>query len=518
MDEYIKLKPTPFESYLDESMEMVGESYEDLYVDFYETYMEMFNCYMNEWGEYYQEGEIWDQATSKDKDWHPIIKVLAFIPRLLIAFGKSIYNKIHNKKVEKAYAITAAVVENPKAALTELATQPESITDTIASAVDDGKMSDVNDDPYSGINMSPQGRSQSATMSDVTSDPYSGINTSPQGRSTSAAMDALENPNPGKKESRAENKPSGDNSAWLGKTRSQLIGQDAQRPNTTQAVMTKNGSNVKSPNRVTPTEAPFGTYQLAIPQQALVIAINRAYLNDLIRRTKELSEVSKNLYDRLITIVKLAMHNLKIGAREIANKIGVSFPMKFTPGKLVGSGSSEDITKVGDTLLDLQNTLKTTVKNIKVAEKKFKNTKNINVGNFEINQENAKHIVQHIIVPFFSAFTSYSTKVSDGVSNALEEFAGKMKSNAREIGKSQSRDAFAERKAIAAERKAKKKAELGTNPNSTGSKNYEAGLLGKKKSNNKGKYNGGKGKWHQHSYYDEDEFDDNVEPVVEYMI
>ena len=429
MDEYIKLKPTPFESYLDESMEMVGESYEDLYVDFYETYMEMFNCYMNEWGEYYQEGEIWDQATSKDKDWHPIIKILAFIPRLLIAFGKSIYNKIHNKKFEKACAITAAIVEDPKAALTELATQPESITDTIA-----------------------------------------------------------------KESNRSENKPSGDNSAWLGKTRSQLIGQ-----------------NVKSGNRVTPTEVPFGTYQLAIPQQAMVVAINRAYLNDLIRRTKELSEVSKNLYDRLITIVKLAMHNLKIGAREIANKIGVSFPMKFTPGKLVGSGSSEDITNVGTTLLDLRKTLISTVKGIKDAEKKFKNTKNINVGNFEINQENAKHIVQHIIVPFFSALTSYSTKVSDGVSNALEEFAGKMKSNAREIGKKQSRDAFAERKAIAAERKAKKKAELGTNPNSTGSKNFEAGLLGKKKSNNKGKYK-------TESYYYEDEFDDDVEPVVEYMI
>ena len=93
---------TDLSAYADERIAYI-ESYDES--DTSELIMEMFDAYVNELN-MYQEGQFWDTtwdtATGAGKDENVIIKILKFIPRLIMGLGKAISNAVNNKKVEEA--------------------------------------------------------------------------------------------------------------------------------------------------------------------------------------------------------------------------------------------------------------------------------------------------------------------------------------------------------------------------------------------------------------------------------
>ena len=98
--------------YIDDQLYSL-ESYDSEFEDACEVYQELFDAYMNE-ADFYEEGvlsDIWDTASGADKEENVVLKILFFLPRLLFAIGKTMYEKASGKNVEAAAKATEAIVE-----------------------------------------------------------------------------------------------------------------------------------------------------------------------------------------------------------------------------------------------------------------------------------------------------------------------------------------------------------------------------------------------------------------------
>ena len=103
---------TPVQEYVDNTINFL-ESYDSEYEDACEIYQELFDAYMNE-ADFYEEGalsDIWDTARGADKEENVVLKILFFLPRLLFAIGKTMYDKATSKNVEAAAKATEDIVE-----------------------------------------------------------------------------------------------------------------------------------------------------------------------------------------------------------------------------------------------------------------------------------------------------------------------------------------------------------------------------------------------------------------------
>ena len=459
MKEYITFTKDPFESYLDRSDEYVAESFDDTYDELCELYIESFNQYLNEC-DFYQEGEILDYAKGVDTDNNKIVKVLLFIPRLIIALAKSIYNKITGKNNQDNVRRAEAIAVDPEKAMEEMVA--EEIED-LSARIDKfntsiAEMPNISDDIEKYL-----ASKQSKTNNDDTG-------SSPNNTTVDTAPSAPDNPESTEKSS-------------------ELVDYNGPTKSDKKALRKLKGS-----------------FKALIPATALSIGVDTVYLKLLESHCDKIDFASRNLYKILMSNVRDAMNGHTVKASDITGDLQLDKKLTITKKSILGSQNTR-IDKISKHLLRCRKHLTNSIKAAKTAEADFRNAKDIPGGS---SPENAKHVVNQIIVPFFAAFTKYSNNVSTCVNDALEEFNNKIRQNAAEIAKKQSRDRFAEQKAIREARRQKQKAGLATNPNNTADKRFEAGLLGKKKP----KYNNSKHRGE--SFYDD--FDENESAVVEYMI
>lgn len=450
MKEYITFAKDPFESYLDRSDEYTTESFDDTYDELCELYIESFNQYLDEC-DFYQEGEILDYAKGVDTDNNKVVKVLLFIPRLIIALAKSIYNKITGKNNQDNVKLAEAIAADPEKTMEEMVAEDleariSALETQTAYAARDAigqlekwmvsKQSKTNNDDTSSSN-------------DTTAD------TTPS---------TPDNPEPTEKSS-------------------ELV--DYNGP-------TKSGKNIKKLK---------GSFKALIPATALSIGIDTVYLKLLESHCDKIDFASRNLYKILMSNVRDAMNGHTVKASDITGDLQLDKKLTITKKSILGSQNTR-IDKISQHLLRCRKHLTNSIKAAKTAEADFRNAKDIPGGS---SPENAKHVVNQIIVPFFAAFTKYSNNVSTCVNDALEEFNNKIHQNAAEIAKKQSRNRWEEIKKIRADRKQKTKDGLATNPNQTASQNFENSLLKKTKR----KYKNPTYKHTKESFYDD--FDESVD-------
>lgn len=452
MKEYITFAKDPFESYLDRSDEYTTESFDDTYDELCELYIESFNQYLDEC-DFYQEGEILDYAKGVDTDNNKVVKVLLFIPRLIIALAKSIYNKITGKnnqdnvKLAEAIAVDPektmeeTVAEDLEARISALETQT---ADTARNAI--GHLEKWMVSKQSKTNNDDTGSSPNDTTADTTPSTPDNL------ESTEKSSELVDYNGPTKSDKKALRKLK-------------------------------------------------GSFKALIPATALSIGVDTVYLKLLESHCDKIDFASRNLYKILMSNVRDAMNGHTVKASDITGDLQLDKKLTITKKSILGSQNTR-IDKISQHLLRCRKHLTNSIKAAKTAEADFRNAKDIPGGS---SPENAKHVVNQIIVPFFAAFTKYSNNVSTCVNDALEEFNNKIRQNAAEIAKKQSRAKFADQKAIREARRQKKKAGLATNPNHTADKNFESDLLGKTKR-----------KYKNESFYDD--FDENESAVVEYMI
>lgn len=457
MKEYITFTKDPFESYLDRSDEYVAESFDDTYDELCELYIESFNQYLNEC-DFYQEGEILDYAKGVDTDNNKIVKVLLFIPRLIIALAKSIYNKITGKNNQDNVRRAEAIAADPEKAMEEMVA--EDLEDRISAL--ETQTADAARNAIGHLEKWMTSR-QSETNND----------------------DTGSSPN----DTTADTTPSTPDNPESTDTSSDLV--DYNGP-------TKSDKNTK---KLANTKKLRGTFKALIPATALSIGVDTVYLKLLESHCDKIDFASRNLYKILMSNVRDAMNGHTVKASDITGDLQLDKKLTITKKSILGSQNTR-IDTISKHLLRCRKHLTNSIKAAKTAEADFRNAKDIPGGS---SPENAKHVVNQIIVPFFAAFTKYSNNVSTCVNDALEEFNNKIHQNAAEIAKKQSRAKFADQKAIREARRQKKKAGLATNPNNTADKNFESGLLGKTKR-----------KYKNESFYDD--FDENESVVVGYMI
>ena len=88
----------------DETDSFSCESVSDYYTDYTDIFLEMYKAHMMELELYQEAGVlkgILDDATGKGKDEAMIIKILKFIPRLLMALARAIGDWRRSKKAKK---------------------------------------------------------------------------------------------------------------------------------------------------------------------------------------------------------------------------------------------------------------------------------------------------------------------------------------------------------------------------------------------------------------------------------
>lgn len=97
--------------YIDDQLYSL-ESYDSEFEDICDVYQELYDAYINE-VDFYQEGEIWDTATGVGKNENIIMKILKFLPRLVIALGHAISKSSNDEKTEEAAENIAVAVGAP---------------------------------------------------------------------------------------------------------------------------------------------------------------------------------------------------------------------------------------------------------------------------------------------------------------------------------------------------------------------------------------------------------------------
>lgn len=97
--------------YIDDQLYSL-ESYDSEFEDTCDVYQELYDAYINE-VDFYQEGEIWDTATGAEKSENVVMKILKFLPRLVIALGHAISKSFNNAKTEEAVENIEAAVGTP---------------------------------------------------------------------------------------------------------------------------------------------------------------------------------------------------------------------------------------------------------------------------------------------------------------------------------------------------------------------------------------------------------------------
>jgi len=458
MKEYITFAKDPFESYLDRSDEYTTESFDDTYDELCELYIESFNQYLDEC-DFYQEGEILDYAKGVDTDNNKIVTVLLFIPRLIIALAKSIYNKITGKNNQDNVKLAEAIATDPEKAMKEMVAEDlEDLSDRIGTLED-----------YTADNAHHLMGTIEKWMASQQSKP----NNNDTGSSNDTTVDTT---------------PSTPDNPESTEKSSELV--DYNGP-------------TKKDNK---TKKLKGTFKALIPATALSIGVDTVYLKLLESHCDKIDFASRNLYKVLMSNVRDSMNGHTVKASDITGDLQLDKKLTITKKSILGSQNTR-IDTISKHLLRCRKHLTNSIKAAKNAEADFRNAKDIPVGS---SPENAKHVINQIIVPFFAAFTKYSNNVSTCVNDALNEFNNKIRQNAAEIAKKQSRARFTDQKDIREARRRKKKSGLATNPNNTADKRFKAGQLGKTKP----KYNNSKHRGE--SFYDD--FDENESVVVEYMI
>ena len=454
MKEYITFAKDPFESYLDRSDEYTTESFDDTYDELCELYIESFNQYLDEC-DFYQEGEILDYAKGVDTDNNKVVKVLLFIPRLIIALAKSIYNKITGKNNQDNVKLAEAIATDPEKAMEEVVA--EEIED-LSAKIDAFKnniaeMPNISDDieKYLASKQSESNNNDTGSSSNDTT-----VGTAPS---------APNNPESTEKSS-------------------ELVDYNGPTKSDKKALKKLKGS-----------------FKALIPATALSISVDTVYLKLLESHCDKIDFASRNLYKILMSNVRDAMNGHTVKASDITGDLQLDKKLTITKKSILGSQNTR-IDKISKHLLRCRKHLTNSIKAAKTAEADFRNAKDIPGGS---SPENAKHVINQIIVPFFAAFTKYSNNVSTCVNDALDEFNNKIRQNAAEIAKKQSRARFADQKAIREARRKQKKAGVATNPNNTASQNFENNMLGKTKR-----------KYKNESFYDD--FDENESAVNEWMV
>ena len=127
------------------------ESVSDYYTDYTDIFLEMYKAHMMELELYQEAGVlkgILDDATGKGKDEHMIIKILKFIPRLLMALARAIGEWRRSKKAKQIDDKLQDIADGniPTVDAENLGTEPLSFEDDGDADWSDNSVGDVTDD------------------------------------------------------------------------------------------------------------------------------------------------------------------------------------------------------------------------------------------------------------------------------------------------------------------------------------------------------------------------------------